>query len=223
MTPALKDEALEYVQIEIQFGFDDVATISENILDMFYDVDDFDSKWLHRVISEQFAIHQKASLQWKQPTDFDRLRTVFDQLNKEKIVSLHKAGFTRTDAEHECREIIDELDGLGIKATGYCYYHIQDLERAMKEKILFIGYDSIDYNDEIAIAIANRIIVLLEENGFQTSWNGSVKTRIKIENIHWQKAYDGIDYNYDRVFSIITKEHNSTDTSNTKKPFWKFW
>ena len=223
MTQALKDEALEYVQREILFGFDDVTTILENIQDMFYDVEDFDAKWLHAVISEQFGLHQKVSQEWKQPTDFDRLRTVFDQLNKEKIVSLHKVGFTRQDAEHDCREIIDELAALGIKAKGYCYYHIQDLERAMDENILFIGYDSIDYNDEIAIDIAKRILVLLEENGFQTSWNGSVETRLKIEDINWQKAYDGIDYNYDHVFSIFTKEHTPTTKNNRKKPFWKFW
>jgi len=223
LTQALKDETLEQIQKEVLFGFDDEYTISEIINDLFYDVDDFDVDWLHTEISKQFAAHKKESLQWKKPTDFDRLVAVFDQLNKEKIVSLHKAGFTRQDAEGDCREIIDELSTLGITAKGYCYYHIQDLKRAIHEKVLFIGFDSVDYNDEIALKIANRIIELLHENNFQTSWNNSVETRIKITDINWQKAYDGIDYNYDRVFSIFQKEHTSTNKIVAKKTFWKFW
>jgi hypothetical protein len=187
-------------------------------------VDDFDSDWLNAEISKQFTAHKKESLQWTKPTDFDKLVAVFDQLNKEKIVSLHKAGFTRQDAEGDCREIIDELSTIEINAKGYCYYHIQDLERAIgEEKMLFIGFDSVDYNDEIATEIGHRIVTLLQENGFQTSWNGTVDTRIKIQTINWQKAYNEIDYNYDRVFSIIQKEHSSEKKIASKKPFWKFW
>ena len=89
--------------------------------------------------------------------------------------------------------------------------------------MLFIGFDSVDYNDEVASEIANRIVELLKENGFQTSWNESVETRIKIQNINWQKTYDGIDYNYDRVFSIIQKEHSPKKKTVPKNLFWKFW
>ncbi|WP_298514427.1 hypothetical protein [uncultured Kordia sp.] len=223
MTQAIKDEALAQIQKEILLGFYDEATIAEIIQDLFYDVENFDSDWLNAEIRKQFTHHQKTSQQWQKPTDFDRLVSVFDQLNKEKIVSLHRAGYTRQDAEGDCREIIDELSNLGIQAKGYCYYHTQDAERVMEEEVLFIGFDSVNFNDEVALEIANRIIELLQENNFQTSWNNSVETRIKILNINWQKAYDGIDYNYNRVFSIIQKEHSPEKKEVSKKSFWKFW
>lgn len=224
MKQAIKDEALEQIQKDVLFGFYDEYSISETIHDMFYDVDNFDSDWLNAEISKQFTQHKNANPLWQKPTDFDKLVAVFDQLNKEKIVSLHKAGYTRQDAEGDCREIIDELSSLGINAKGYCYYHTQDLERAIgEEEMLFIGFDSVDYNDEVATEIAQRILALLQENGFQTSWDGTVKTRIKVQNINWQKTYDGIDYNYDRIFSIIQKEHSPEKKEMTKKPFWKFW
>jgi hypothetical protein len=152
---------------------------------------------------------------------------LFDELNKDGIVSLHKAGYTRQDGEGDCMAIIEELEVLGIKTKGYCYYHTQDLERAIgEEKMLFIGYDSYNHEDELAKVVAQKIIEVLKRHGFQTRWNGSLSSRIELLDINWKKTVDNIDYNYDRVFSILKSNSNikTTDVKTDKpKPFWKFW
>ncbi|PCJ64891.1 MAG: hypothetical protein COA58_11500 [Bacteroidetes bacterium] len=212
MKSEIKKEAIEHLKRDILFGFESKEDLFESISELFYDEDDFDDYWFKMEIEKQFSSHQKNSENWKKPTDFEKLVKVFDQLNKESIVSLHKAGHTRQDGEADCREIIEELEASGIIAKGYCYYHSQDLERIIEASgTLFIGYDSNQHIDKIGYEIANRVIELLQENGFQTEWNGSLDSRIEIKSIVWEKAYDNIDYNYSRVFSII------------KKPFWKFW
>ncbi len=227
MRQEIKDEAIEQLEKDVLFGFENGDDLLESISEMFYDESDFDEEWLKQEIDSRLKKHKADSLKWEKPTDFDRLVKSFDELNKNKIVSLHKAGYTRSDGEDDCSEIIAELKEIGINAKGYCYYHTQDLERAIgEEKMLFIGFDSYNRDDKLAKEIAEEIIAVLTENGFSTKWNGSIDTRIEILNINWKKTVDNIDYNYDRVFEIIEKYHTlekSNNENRNKKPFWKIW
>ena len=227
MNQEIKDEAIEQLEKDILFGFENGDDLLETISEMFYDEKDFDESWLKNEIEIRLKKHQSESLNWEKPTDFERLVKSFDELNKNKIVSLHRAGYTRQDGENDCSEIIDELKNIGIYAKGYCYYHTQDLERAIGEsKILFIGYDSYNRDDKLALEVAEKIVEVLKENGFNVKWNGSLETRIEILDINWKKVVDNIDYNYGRVFEIMEK-HNKVEKTETKKekdkPFWKFW
>lgn len=226
MNQEIKNEALEQLNKEILYGFFDKDELFENIQDMFYDEDDLDESWLKTEIEKTFKQHQDNSKAWTHPTDFEKLVRVFDELNKESIVGLHNAGYTRQDAEGDCMDIIDELKAIGINAKGYCYYHSQDLERAIGANgMLFIGYDSADQDNEVAEEVANRIVDLLKANGFNVKWNGSLDTRIEIISIDWKKTPDNIDYNYGRVFEIMEKYNKpKIESKPTKnKPFWKFW
>ncbi len=227
MRQEIKDEAIEQLEKDILFGFESGDDLLESISEMFYNEDDFDEEWLKLEIDSRLKKHEADSLKWAKPTDFDRLVKAFDELNKNKIVSLHRAGYTKSDARSDCSEIIDELKELGFNTKGYCYYHTQDLERAIgEEKNLLIGFDSYNRDDELAREVAEKIISVLTENGFSTKWNGSIDTRIEILNIDWKKTVDNIDYNYGRVFDIIEKHHkpvNNKVTEKNKKPFWKIW
>ncbi|WP_417876847.1 DUF6891 domain-containing protein [Winogradskyella sediminis] len=227
MKQEIKDEAIEQLEKDILFGFENEDDLLDSICAMFYDESDFDEKWLKQEIDIRLKKHQAESQQWEKPTDFDRLVKSFDELNKNKIVSLHRAGYTKSDGEEDCYEIITDLKEIGISVKGYCYYHTQDLERAIgEEKMLFIGFDSYNHDDELAKEVAKEIVSVLTDNGFKTNWNGSVDSRIEILNIDWKKTVDNIDYNYGRVFEII-KKHHKPETENTeekrKNSFWKIW
>lgn len=227
MNQKIKDEVIEQLEKDILFGFENADDLLETISEIFYDEEDFDKDWLKQEIEKRLKKHQSKSLNWEKPTDFDKLVKSFDELNRERIVSLHKAGYTRQDGEEDCAEIINELNSIGIKSKGYCFYHTQDLERAIgNEKNLFIAFDSYNREDELAKEVANKIIQVLNKNGFETKWNGSLETRIEIANIDWKKTVDNIDYNYNRVFEIMEKNNNSTNKKTelrSKKPFWKLW
>jgi hypothetical protein len=219
MTQDIKNEALEQLELDIKFGFYNEEEIFDGIRDMFYDEDDFDEDWLRQNISEKYNQYQKDSLTWTKPNDFDRLAKTFDQLIKEKIVCLHKAGYTKQDGEGDCMEVIEKLNTLGIKAIGFCYYHSQDLARTVDKDIrnLYLGFDSPSQNDNEALQVANKIVSTLKENGFEVSWTGTIDQRIEIKNINWQKIPDNENWGSDRVITILTKSNND------KKPFWKFW
>ncbi|MFN3301146.1 MAG: DUF6891 domain-containing protein [Sediminibacterium sp.] len=219
MTQDIKDEALEQLELDIKFGFENEEELFGTIRDMFYDVEDFDEDWLRQTISEKYKKHQRDSLTWTRPTDFDRLAQAFDQLIKDKIVCLHKAGYTKQDGESDCIETIDKLNALGIKAIGFCYYHSQDLARTVDKDIrnLYLGFDSPTQDDEEALQVANKIVSTLKENGFEVNWTGTVDQRIEIRNINWQKVPDNESWGSERVIGILTKSNKD------KKPFWKFW
>ena len=120
-----------YIQQEVRFGFDSEVEILQSTWDYaIEDEDQLDERWLRQVIGEYYHRHQEASKGWKRPTDFDRLAKVFDELNSEGIIALHKAGYTKQDGYSDVGEVIHMLDR-SIKPIGYCFYHTQDLERAV--------------------------------------------------------------------------------------------
>ena len=219
MTQELKNEAFEQLLLDIEFGFETEEELFDSIKEMFHDEEGFDENWLRQNISQEYEQHQRQSLNWIRPNDFDRLAKAFDQLINEKIVCLHKAGFTRQDGEGDCLETIERLNELGIKAIGFCYYHSQDLARAVDKSIqnLYLGFGSSTNDDNKAAQIADKIVSVLKENNFEVSWTGSVDQRIEIRNIIWQKVPDYEDWGADRVIKILSK------SKVDKKPFWKFW
>ena len=219
MTDDIKNEALEQLDLDIKFGFENEDELFESIREMFYDYNDFDEEWLKQVISEEYNQHQQDSLNWTRPNDFDRLAKSFDELIKDKIVCIHKAGYTKQDGEGDCMETIGKLNELGIKTIGFCYYHSQDLARTVDKEIrnLYLGFDSPTQDDNEALQVASKIVLTLKQNGFEVSWTGTVDQRIEIKNINWQKTPDNENWGSERVISLLTKPNND------KKAFWKFW
>lgn len=227
MNQDIKNEIIEQLEKDILFGFENEDDLVENLTMLFSDEDDFNQDWMNNEIKVRFKKHQADSLNWKKPSDFDRLVKSFDELNSKEIVALHNTGYTRQEGEEDSFKVRAKLMEIGINPKGYCYYHGQDLERAIgEEKMLFIGFDSYNQDDELAKEIAEEIIEVLNKNNFNTKWNNSLDTRIEISNINWNKAFDNIDYNYGRVLEIMwtSKSIPKTEIANKKKKaFWKFW
>jgi len=219
MTQDLKDEALEQIELDVKFGFENEQQIFEGLEDMFYEEDDIDEEWLKQTIHQQYNQHQKEALQWAKPTGFDKLAKAFDQLIAQKIVCLHNAGYTKQDGAGDCMETIERLEELGVKANGFCYYHSQDLARAIdpNTRNLYLGFDSVTQNDDEALQVAQMIIAAVTENGLQVNWPGTVTQRLEIVNIDWKKIPDDEEWGAERVIQMLTKPRSD------QKPFWKLW
>lgn len=217
MTQELKDEALEHIDEEVKFGFDTREEIYERTLDLFYDERDIDKEWIIQQINLVYSIQQEKSKQWPKPTDFDKLVNAFDELIRDKIICLHKAGNTKSEGRSDCLEVIDMLKEKGIMVTGYCFYHVQDLQRAISPDSgnLFLGFDSIEENDEAAVATGNKIEQVLKKHGFEINWPGTVTQRIEIANINWQKVPDRQNWGLTRPVEILSQK------APVPKPWWK--
>jgi hypothetical protein len=202
----LKNEVLEFIKQEVLFGFDNQEEILEAVWEAgFDDEDELNEGWLKQVIAELYSLHQTESKQWKKPTDFDTLAKVFDELNQEKIIALHNAGYTKQDGYDDASEIVDLLSAINIVPIGYCFYHTQDLERAVdpESKNLLLAFDDINQDNENAIVIGQKIVSKLKENGFTVEWNGTIEERIEIQNILWQKIPDGQPWGIARAIEYL--------------------
>jgi len=219
MTEEIKQEALEQIELDVKFGFENEKQLFDSIRDMFDQEEDFDEDWLRQTISDKFQQHQSESVNWKHPTDFERLAAVFDELIREKIVCLHNAGYTKSDGEGDCLQTIERLSEFGIKSTGFCYYHSQDLGRAIDPEIqnLYLRFDSATRDDREALTVANKIVDKMKKNGFEVAWTGTVHQSIEVKNFNWQKVPDNQDWGEERVIQVLTSKQSG------KKPFWKFW
>jgi hypothetical protein len=205
MSQELKDEVLEQIEKDVLMGFESAEEMMESITEMFEEEDDFDEDWLAETIEARCNEHRDNSFNWSKPTDFDRLDAVFTELIKQNIVCLHNAGYTKQDAIGDCEDAIAELDDMGIEAIGYCYYHSQDLERAIDptSRTLLLGYDSFIDDAKETLMIANMIVDTLKAHNFKVTWNGSIEQRIQIDNINWQKVPDDEDWSMGRVIDIL--------------------
>jgi hypothetical protein len=206
MSQEIKDEVLEQIEKDVQMGFESAEEMIESIAEMFEEEDDFDEDWLADTIEARCNEHRDNSFNWSKPTDFDRLDAAFTELIKQKIVCLHNAGYTKQDAIGDCEEAIDALDDIDIEAIGYCYYHNQDLERAVDptSRTLLLGYDSFIDDPKETLMIANTIVGVLKAHHLAITWNGSIQQRIQIDNINWQKVPDDEDWSMNRVIDILS-------------------
>lgn len=204
----LKTEVLEFIHQEVKFGFNNQEDILEAIWAAgFENEDELDEEWLKQIIAQHYNEYQKESQQWTKPTDFDKLAKIFDELNQEKIISLHKAGYTKQDGYSDVHEVVDLLKPKNIVPIGYCFYHTQDLERVIEptSKSLFLAFDDINQDTEKAILIGQKIEAKFTDNGFTVEWNGTIEQRIEIKNISWQKIPDAQSWGITRTIEFLHK------------------
>ena len=187
------------------FGFHEPEDIFDGIMNTFYDEENLDEDWIREQIFLLYEKHQEESNDWQRPTDFDKLVNVFNELVKRKIIALHLAGYTKQDGYAEVAELNNELKEHNINPIGFCFYHAQDLARAINPDIanLYLAFDSTDRNDEDAVEVGKIITRLLREIGFSVKWNETVKERILIEKIDWKKADADVEYGMNRVFYMF--------------------
>ncbi len=200
------DEVVEFIKQEIKFGFDYPEEILESVWAFgFENEDKLDEKWLNETIKKYYNRHLKESEKWKRPTDFDKLAQIFDELNQEKIIALHKAGYTKQDGYDDVNEVVNLLQAKNIKPKGFCFYHIQDLERVIVSGSLFLAFDDIKQNTENAILLGKKIVAKLEKNNFLVEWNETVEQRIEIKDLLWQKIPDKQPWGITRAIKFLHK------------------
>lgn len=167
--------------------------------------------WIREHVTREYEKLVAESKQWDRPTDVDKLLNVFDKLCREKIVALHNAGYTTSEAIEDVMDVWHNLEDEGVNPIGYCYYHGQDLERVIESGYLYIGfYGKKENNDKEAIIIGNKVTAALKEAGFTVEWNNMASSRIEVVNFSWQNLYtsdEDVDekWGYDRVMKLMTE------------------
>lgn len=205
----------DHFLISIKSGFDSLEDIIDDSIEALEDEgweNEISEEWLRDTITREYEKHLSDSKKWEHPTDTEKLHAVFDNLCKENIIALHNAGYTQSDAIYDANDVWKDIEDEGVKPTGFCYYHGQDLERVIDEGVLLLGFQGAHENNEKeSIIVGNRITTALKNAGFEIKWNSTASKRIEILNFNWQNVFSSHDetdekWGYDRAIKLMTRD-----------------
>jgi hypothetical protein len=162
------------------YGPDEVQNMIDDILE-----DDADEELLRSQVAPEFERKFAAEATWPEQTDCDRLDEAFETLNSQAVIALHNAGYTMSDGHGDVSEVLHERGRDNVK--GYCFYHGQDVERAVEGGGLMIAFGDLEDVKTKKGEIGNVVKVTLESVGFTVKWNGDPETRLDIPKLDWKR------------------------------------
>jgi hypothetical protein len=179
--------ARDAVRRYVWSGFYGSDEIVEIIDESIFRPGEIDKDWLRAEIERAFSKKLEEQKNWPTHTDCDRLDRVFDALNNQGILALQNAGYTQSDGMSDVSQFYFEAGGEQSGIEGYCFYHGQDLEGVMESGELWLTFGDIAGKDEAGVGIGQRIRRVFEAAGFVVEWDGSIKTRLLVKGIRWQR------------------------------------
>lgn len=198
------------IYTQVRSGFYSLEDIQNNIIEEIEDngfEDEISEDWAYKQINAVNEELLKESESWGENTQTNRLIAAFDELAESKIIALHYTGYTMDDGEYEVVEVERTLNDNNEKSEGYCFYHGQDLERAVRGDGLNISFQKINNeSDVVSKEIAKKIVAVLEKHDLKVEWNGKASSKILLPEFKWQRIYDEDDrdlLNYNYVVDAI--------------------
>ena len=184
----MDDEAKGEIRECVRTGFYSQEEVVTQFCEERYEPGELDEKEVKEMVAREIAALREEQQSWPTETDCDRLSQVLEALTKKGVISLENAGYTQSDGYDDVRDAYDEAEDKKA-ISGYCTYHGQDLERAMRGGGLYLAFGPIDpQKEETEGPRVGRIIVEeLERRGFKVKWDGTFKERILISEIDWKK------------------------------------
>lgn len=181
---------------QLRMGFWPLEEIRENIKLEIEDNEfekEISVEWANNQIDKEYAKLVNESLQWRKPTDTDRLIAAFAELCQLNIIALHNAGYTTSDGEYYVVEVEKQLGEQRRISDGYCFYHEQDLARALdlESPSLYIAFQKVDNSDDkVTVQVGQKVVEVLQRHGFHVEWNGRATSKIQIPGFRWQLLYN---------------------------------
>lgn len=182
--PAFRDELVTLVRA----GFYDKKRLTQIVAEELYAPGELDPAEVAAAVDEEFAKHEAQKKTWPAVTDCDRLYSAFAALNKRGIIALHNAGFTQSDGYEDFRAALKNHPQRAT-VVGYCFYHSQDVEHAVRGEGLYLAFGPVQAKDEETkgAEIGKLVREELERAGLKVQWDGTFATRMSIPQIVWQK------------------------------------
>jgi len=178
----------ECVDTNVAAGFageDDIVDICVDAAEADAAVD---RELVAALVATAMAKHKSLELTWRTATDCDRLDAAFAAMEREGIVARQNFADCQTCGVAEMEEETDARAKAGKRVKGFTFYHQQDTEAAVGGRGIYLTYGAVGLDSEAAdVEIGRRVVRILTDFGLHTSWNGSVKTRIAIGPLNWER------------------------------------
>ena len=140
-----------------------------------------DDAWVTDEVDRQLAGKFAAEATWPKVTDWDRLDAAFKQIEARKILALHNAGNTQSDAMSDASEIWHGRGAKNSDLRGYIFYHGQDVDSVVATGQLHIGYGAFDDDKKTSHQMAVEVCGILTAAGFNVVVPPNAGTRIRVD------------------------------------------
>lgn len=184
------DTMLGLVENWVWYGFHSVDELDAQIDGDAEDGDGFDVERVKTFAAETLSKKRAAEAEWPRRTDCDRLDKTFDRLRAQGICALHfpESGYTLQQGH---AAVADEINAEGVpedRYVGFCFYHAQDIDRALDDEGLMVAFGSaVSDEDEDFVRIGRMVCEALAQEGLQTEWDGTANSRIRLPGLRWQR------------------------------------
>ena len=158
----------------------DIEQMIEDIVEEDCDLDELKS-----LVGPALRAKLRAERGWPDSTDCDRLDKVFYNLHESGICALSNAGYTMSDGHTDVAEAVAQAPAGHY--TGYCFYHGQDVERAVAGDGVMIAFGDLANNPGRNARVGQVVSEALRAAGFAVDWNGSTETRISLPAFDWKR------------------------------------
>jgi hypothetical protein len=144
-----------------------------------------DEAMLRAAVRPEFDRKAAAEASWPNTTDCDRLDRAFEDLNARGVVALHNAGYTMSDGLDDVSQVLHERGRAGV--NGYCFYHGQDVKRAVEGGGLMVAFGDFDGDKGGKAEVGRLVKEALQQSGLTVEWNGDPKTRLSMPDFDWKR------------------------------------
>ena len=172
----------------VRSGFYDRERLIEVFTEEMYAPGELDTNDVVSALDAQFAAYEEEKLAYPATTDCDRLDAAFARINERGVIAIQNAGYTQSDGYDDVGETYSQHANKE-SILGYCFYHGQDLERAINGDGLYFAFGPVDPANEqtIGLNVGNIVREELESAGLPVDWNGTFENRLKVPRLNWQK------------------------------------
>ena len=176
------------IQMCVRSGFYAPEDIVTQFCEERYEPGELDADAVEEAVANAFKALREEQKSWPRETDCDRLSQAFQALNARGVVALENAGYTQSDGIEDTMELLDQAEDRS-RFVGYCFYHGQDLERAVRGEGLYLSFGPIDPKNERTEGphVGQIIVEELHRRSLRTKWNGTFGERILVENLDWKR------------------------------------
>jgi ankyrin repeat protein len=186
-------EALKAIRRYVWSGLYDPEEVVIIVGESLGEPGEFDEDWLRAEVGKELARKRAEEATWPATSDCDRLDQVFKTLEAQGIIVEQDAGLTKSDGLEDVTEEYEASGGEKSGIVGYCFYHGQDLDHVMESGELYLAFGDFLEDKDRRGEIGRRIKSALEDAGFTVEWSGSVRERLLVRGIRWQRRAAGAE------------------------------
>lgn len=186
--PMLAEETKAEIAVLVRSAFYDKTRLMEILCEEMYEPGELEQSEVSAAIDAELLKWSEEKKEWPKITDCDRLDTAFAALQKRGILALHNAGYTQSDGYDDFLAALARHPNKS-SIVGYCFYHGQDVERAIQGGGLYFAFGPVDPKAEEneGPKIGSTVRDELERAGLHVDWDGTFAKRMSVPKFLWQR------------------------------------